>query len=185
MLDKDLNFIFNSNMIRPQNQDLFFCFVEHKESNNFHKSESFRAIAVIQRNLIFYLSNFIFPSHEFFVDQRSIFIFVIMKKKKKKIKQRKNYVYRDWKSGKIAIGFSYISFTRTHAHSLSLSLSLSLLILLFNFLFHSLFFLFFSTFFSHFIFPPLLLTPSFVPRYSSLSLSLPSFSSHLSLLGSG
>ena len=110
---------------------------------------------------------------------------VFSKKKKKKIKQRKNYVYRDWKSGKIAIGFSYISFTRTHAHSLSLSLSLSLLILLFNFLFHSLFFLFFSTFFSHFIFPPLLLTPSFVPRYSSLSLSLPSFSSHLSLLGSG
>lgn len=112
------------------------------------------------------------------MDQRFIFIFHNYEINEGKIKQRKNYVYRDWKSGKIAIGFSYVSFTRTISLSLSLFLSFSLFTLLFNFLFHSSFFLlFFSTFFLTSSFPivaysfiraSLLLSPPFhfSSRYS-------------------
>lgn len=106
------------------------------------------------------------------MDQRSIFIFHNYEINEGKIKQRKNYVYRDWKSGKIAIGFSYVSFTRTISLSLSLFLSFSLFTLLFNFLFHSSFFLlFFQLFFSLHL-SPLLRTPLFVPRYFCLPLSI-------------
>lgn len=121
MLDKDLNFTYIQ-LQYDSNSDLFFCFVEHKGGNNFHKFQSFRRIFSQLSNC----SSFQFQATNSQMDQRSIFIFHNYEINEGKIKQRKNYVYRDWKSGKIAIGFSYVSFTRTISLSLTLSLFLSI-----------------------------------------------------------